>query len=109
MVKMPKKPNKTPALVKRVAQQSKSKPLTREEQMDIAARKTAAEMDKINYDRSIEYRIMNERGGRFEPQPSERNSGSQAGGFPGINSDLTFSRAGARYGHTNYMRSRRVG
>jgi hypothetical protein len=52
---------------------------------------------------------MNERGGRFEPQPSERNSGSQAGGFPGINSDLTFSRAGARYGHTNYMRSRRVG
>jgi hypothetical protein len=59
MVKMPKSA-KIPALVKRVAQKVEPKPLTREEQMDAAARKTAAEMDKINYDKSIEFRIMNE-------------------------------------------------
>jgi hypothetical protein len=108
MVKTPK-PVKTPALVKRVAQKIEPKPLTREQLLDIAARKTFAEMDAVNNDRSLEYRIMSEGGGRFEPQPSEKNSGSQAGGFAGINSDLTFSRAGAQYGHTTFMRSRRVG
>jgi hypothetical protein len=85
------------------------KPLTREQAMNIAAARTFAEMDRVNSDRSIEYRIMTEAGARFEPQPSQGNSGSQAGGFAGVNSDLTFARAGARYGHTSYMRSRRVG
>jgi hypothetical protein len=65
-----------------------SKPLTREQAMDIAARKTFAKMDAVNSDKSIEYRIMSEGGRRFEPQPSERNSASQ-----GVNLfDLTRAR-----------------
>jgi hypothetical protein len=109
MVKMPKSA-KIPALVKRVAQKVEPKPLTREEQMDAAARKTAAEMDKINYDKSIEFRIMNEPDiNPLAPRPSERNAASQGGTLADLNADLTFSRAGARYGHTDYMKSRRVG
>jgi hypothetical protein len=108
-VKMPKS-IKTPALVKRVAQKEQPKPLTREQLMDIAARKTAAEMDKVNYDKSIEYRIMNEPDiNPLAPKPSERNAASQGGTLADLNADLTFSRAGARFGHTSYMRSRRVG
>jgi hypothetical protein len=106
MVKMPK-PVKTPALVKRVAKEQ-SKPLTREQAMDIAARKTAAEMDRVNSDRSIEYRIMNERD-PWGAQPSERNAAPGGGALADLNADLTFARAGSRYGHTNFMRSRRVG
>ena len=106
---MPKKPAEIiPALVKRVAKEQ-PKPLTREQLMDIAARKTAAEMDRVNQDRSLEHKIMNEPGGRFEPQPSERNAASQGGTLADLNADLTFGRAGARYGHTDYMKSRRVG
>jgi hypothetical protein len=111
MVKTPK-PVKIPALVKRVAQQSKPqpKPLTREQLMDIAARKTAAEMDSVNLDRSIEYRIMNEPDiNPLAPKPSERNAAPQVGTLADLNADLTFARAGARYGSSNYMKSRRVG
>jgi hypothetical protein len=84
-------------------------PLTREQAMDIAAAKTFAEMDAVNNDRSIEHRIMTEGGARFEPQPSARNSTSPATGFAGLNADMTFARGGTKYGHTSYMRSRRVG
>jgi hypothetical protein len=110
MVKTPK-PVKTPALVKRVAQeQPQPKPLTREQLTDIAARKTAAEMDKVNYDKSIEFRIMNERDiNPLAPQPSERNAASQVGTLADLNVDMTFARAGGKYAHTPYMRSRRVG
>jgi hypothetical protein len=70
---------------------------------------TKAAMDRVNNDRSIENRIMTERGPRFEPQPSDRNAAS-TGGFAGINADLTFSRiAGTQFGSSNYIRSRRVG
>jgi chromosome segregation and condensation protein ScpB len=74
------KPTKTPALVECVAKEQ-PRPLSREQLMDIAARQTAAEMDKVNYDKSLEYK----------------------------NADMTFVRAGSKYGHTSYMRSRRVG
>ena len=78
--------------------------------MDIAARKTAAEMDAVNYDRSIEYRIMNEPDiNPLAPKPSERNAAPQVGTLADLNADMTFARAGARYGHTDYMRSRKVG
>jgi hypothetical protein len=107
---MPKKPAETiPTLVKRVAQQSKPKPLTREQLMDQRAAADFAHLAKINSDRSIEYRIMNEPGGRFEPQPSERNAAAGGGTIADLNADMTFARAGARYGHTTFMRSRRVG
>jgi hypothetical protein len=104
------KPTKTPALVKRVAQKAQPKPLTREQLMDIAARKTFAEMDRVNSDRSIEYRIMTEGGGRFEPQPSEKNCVPGGVTIADLNADLTFSRvAGTPFGGSTYMRSRRVG
>jgi hypothetical protein len=100
------KPGKTPALVKRVARKPQPKPLTREQAMDIAAAKTNAEMDAVNNDKSIEYRIMNERDpmNPLAPVPSERNSASQ-----GVQlNDMTFSRAGeTQYGNSNFMRARR--
>jgi hypothetical protein len=80
-------------------------PLTREQIMDAAAAKTFAEMDKINNDRSVEYRIMNERDPNpLGPVPSEKNRASQA-----VNLfDMTFSQAGeTQYGNSNFMRSRR--
>ena len=67
---------------------------------------TKAAMDRINADKSIEHRIMNDRGRRFEPQPSDRNAASQA-----VNLfDMTFSQYGeARFGGSAFMRSRKVG
>jgi hypothetical protein len=86
------------------------KPLSREELMNAAAAKTFAEMDRVNNDRSVEYRIMNEPDiNPLAPKPSERNRAPQGGTLADLNCDLTFSRAGARFGHTDYMRSRRVG
>jgi hypothetical protein len=98
VVKMPKPAKTSP------------KPLSREETMDIAARKTFAEMDAVNRDKSLEFKIMNERDPNpLAPVPSEKNSGSQGVTIPDLNADMTFSRAGAQYGHTTFMRSRRVG
>jgi hypothetical protein len=108
MVKTPE-PIKTPALVARITQeqqlQAKPKPLARGQQMDIAD-KIAAAASRANC--SIEQWIMNQPGARWEPQPSERNN-APAGGLAGLNSDLTFARAGAKYASSNYMKSRRVG
>jgi hypothetical protein len=65
---------------------------------------TKAQMDRVNSDKSIESQIMNDRGRRFEPQPSEKNSASQA-----VNIfDMTFSQYGERhFGGNAYVRSRR--
>jgi hypothetical protein len=81
-----------------------SKPLTREQLMNQRAAADFAAMDRINSDRSIEFRIMNERGPRFAPQPSERNGSSQAS-F--TNDALRFSRVGGDFANSLYMRSRR--
>jgi hypothetical protein len=78
-------------------------PLTREQLMDQRAAADFAAMDKINNDRSIEHRIMTERGPRFEPQPSERNAA--AASIP--SADLVFSRVGGDFANSTYMRSRR--
>jgi hypothetical protein len=78
-------------------------PLTREQLMDQRAAADFAAMDKINNDRSIERRIMTERGPRFEPQPSERNAA--AASIP--SADLVFSRVGGDFANSTYMRSRR--
>jgi hypothetical protein len=83
-----------------------SKPLTREQLMDQRAAADFAAMDKINNNKDIEFKIMNERGHPWDPQPSERNS-SSSGAVP--SADLTFSRIGATFANSNYMRSRRVG
>jgi hypothetical protein len=77
---------------------------TREQLMDERAAANFAAMDKINNDRTIEHRIMNERGPCFEPQPSERNGASQA---TFTNADLTFSRVGGNFANSAYMRARR--
>jgi hypothetical protein len=82
-----------------------SKPLTREQIMDQRAAAAFAKMDRINQDRSIEYRVMNERDPNpLGPVPSEKNRASQA-----VNLfDMTFSQAGeSQYGNSNFMRSRR--
>ena len=79
-------------------------PLTREQLMDQRAAADFAHMAKINSDRTIEYRIMNERGPCFEPVPSEKNRASQA---TFTNADLTFSRVGGDFANSAYMRSRR--
>jgi hypothetical protein len=95
---MSKKPTKTSAA-------PPPPTLTREQQMDVRAAADFAKMDRINSDRSIEYRIMNERDPNpLGPQPSEKNRASQ-----GVNLfDLTFSQAGeSQFGNSNFMRSRR--
>jgi hypothetical protein len=101
------KPDKIPSLVKRVAQPLPvAQPKLSAPAVARSGAETMAAMDRINSDKSIEYQVMNERGPRFEPQPSERNSAGQA-----VNLfDMTFSDYGARhFGGSNYMRSRRVG
>jgi hypothetical protein len=71
---------------------------------------TKAAMDRVNNDRTIENQVMNQRGPRHAPQPSEKNNQSQAGGFAGIKADLTFSRIStSSFAGSNYMKSRRVG
>jgi len=42
-------------------------------------------MDHVNADRTIENKVMTERGARFEPSPSDRNAASQGvcNGWPG--------------------------
>jgi hypothetical protein len=72
--------------------------------MDERAAADFAKMDRINSDRTIENRIMNERGPCFEPQPSEKNRASQA---VFTNNDLTFSRVGGDFANSAYMRARR--
>jgi hypothetical protein len=94
---MTKKPAKTPAAPPAPVK-------TREQAMDLAARKTFEKMDAVNSNKSIENRIMNERGWRFEPQPSDRNAASQE-----VNLfDMTFSQVGeARFGGSAFMWARR--
>jgi hypothetical protein len=84
-------------------------PLTREQAMDIRARADFAKLNRINSDRSLEYKIMNERDltNPLGPVPSERNR-ALSGAVP--SADLTFSQAGATgFANCNFMRSRRVG
>jgi hypothetical protein len=78
--------------------------LTREQQMDARAAADFAKMNAVNSDKSIEFRVMNEPGPCFEPQPSERNASSQA---VFTNNDLRFSRVGGDFANSAYMRSRR--
>jgi hypothetical protein len=89
---MPKKPSAPPAPAK-----------TREQLMDERAAADFAAMDKINSDRTIEYKIMTEPGPRFEPQPSQRNAAAVS--IP--SADLVFSRIGGDFANSAYMRSRR--
>jgi hypothetical protein len=96
---MTKKPAKTPA-----ASPAPVRTLTREQLMDQRAAADFEKMNRIDQDKSIEYRIMNERGPSFEPQPSERNRSSQA---VFTNNDLTFSRVGGDFANSAYMRARR--
>jgi hypothetical protein len=94
-------------MVKKLAQTPSAPPApvrTREQLMDDRAAADFAKMSRINDDRTVETRIMTERGARFEAQPSERNSAPQAVSL----ADMTFSQAGeARFGNSAYMRSRR--
>jgi hypothetical protein len=71
---------------------------------------TMTAMDRVNQDKSVEYRIMNQRDERnpLAPVPSERNAAPQVG-FAAINADLTFSRIAATHGNSSYVRSRKVG
>jgi hypothetical protein len=88
------------------AKPSLKPPLTREELMDERAAADFAKMDRVNSDKSIEFKIMNERDltNPLAPKPSEKNSAGQA-----VNLfDLTFSQTGeARFGNSAYMHSRR--
>jgi hypothetical protein len=95
---MTKKPAKTPA--------ASAVPVkTREQLMDAAARKTFEAMDRVNNDKSLEYKIMNERDiNPLAPRPSDRNAASEAVDL----SDLTFSQAGeTRFGNSPFMWARR--
>jgi hypothetical protein len=52
---------------------------TREQLMDERAAADFAKMDRINQDRTVEYRVMNERDPNpLGPVPSEKNRASQA-------------------------------
>ena len=99
-------PEEVPALVARV-QPAAQIPLERPKPVPPVARsgaETKAAMDRVNNDKTIENRIMTERGARFEPVPSDRNAASQ-----GVNLfDMTFSQYGEqRFGGNPYVRSRR--
>ena len=99
-------PEEVPALVARV-QPAAQIPLERPKPVPPQVKDgatTKAQMDRINADKSLEYRIMNDRGARFEPVPSDRNAASQ-----GVNLfDMTFSQYGEqRFGGNPYVRSRR--
>jgi hypothetical protein len=93
MVKMPK-PDKVPALVERVAKEQQLK-AKRKQQADIAARKAAAELAA--------------RKASTETSALITDDVTQKSTLAEINSDMTFARAGMRYAHTDYMRSRRIG
>jgi hypothetical protein len=87
------------------AKTSSKPPLTREQLMDQRAAADFAAMDKVNQDKSIEFKIMNERDPNpLAPVPSEKNRTSQR-----VNIfDLTFSQADeSQFGNSNFMRSRR--
>jgi hypothetical protein len=103
---MPKKSAETiPALVKRVAkEQSKPKPRIN----GGPPQPNQAAADALKQGTSIEHVIMNQRD-PWGAQPSEKNRQSQGGPLADLNNDLTFARAGSRYSHTDFMRSRRVG
>jgi hypothetical protein len=68
-----------------------------------------ADIDKLNSNRSIEQRIMNERNG-WGPTPSERNRAGGPPSFASLNEGLTFTAiAASPYSGSAYMKSRRVG
>jgi hypothetical protein len=91
MVKIPE-PIKTPALVTRITKELQLK-AKRKQLLDVAARKAAAEVARVKP--AIGILTDNEPGGRCT--------------IADLNADMTFSRCAARYGHTDYMKSRRVG
>ena len=69
---------------------------------------TAADIARLNADRSIENKIMNARD-PWGAQPSEKNRASQMS-FASLNEGLTFTGISTSpYSNSNYMKSRRVG
>jgi hypothetical protein len=81
-----------------------AKTLTREQLMDQRAAADFAKMDRINGDKTLEFKIMTERDPNpLAPQPSQRNAA--AASIP--SADLTFSRVGGDFANSAYMRSRR--
>ena len=72
-------PEEVPALVARV-QPAAQIPLERPKPVPPQVKDgatTRAQMDHVNADRTIENKVMTERGARFEPSPSDRNAASQ--------------------------------
>jgi hypothetical protein len=67
-----------------------------------------AAIDALKPGTSVEEVIMNQRD-PWGAQSSEKNRQSQGGPLADLNNDLTFARAGSRYSHTDYMKSRRIG
>jgi hypothetical protein len=82
---------------------------TREQLMDERAAADFAKMDRINSDKSIEYRVMNEPDPNpLGPVPSEGNRAPQAS-FASLNEGLTFSGISASsFAGSNYVKSRRT-
>jgi hypothetical protein len=70
---------------------------------------TAADIARLNADRSIENKIMNQRDA-WGAEPSEKNRPGGQASFASLNEGLTFAAIGASpYRNSSYMRSRRVG
>jgi len=69
------------------------RPLTREEQMDLNAARSFAEMDRVNAEvREFTRKIMLEPGPKFEPQPSSQNEPWR--GFIDANGEIRQRRRG---------------
>jgi hypothetical protein len=104
------KPAETiPALVARVQLPSQSPRARGDGGRPVPNSVTAADIARLNADRSIESKIMNQRDG-WGAKPSERNRVGQVGGFAGINAGLTFSAIStSSFANSSYMRSRKVG
>jgi hypothetical protein len=80
--------------VKRVAEEQQLK-AKRKQLLDVVARKAAAELAARN--------------ANAETNAVNPDTVLQKSTLADLNADMTFSRAGTRYAHTDYMRSRRVG
>jgi hypothetical protein len=102
---------KIPKLVAQVKLAAPSAPKQNAPVVARSGAETMAAMDRINSDKSVEYRIMNQRDERnpLAPVPSEGNAAPQGVSFANLNNGLTFERIAGTHAHTNYVKSRRVG
>jgi hypothetical protein len=70
---------------------------------------TQADINRLNADKTIENKIMNQRDG-WGAKPSDKNRPGGPASFASLNEGLTFAALGASpYSNSNYLKSRQIG